>query len=327
MSFNRTQSAQSKTLSLLGIAGLILVTGACSRTTGATGAESEIAYVQGSKVGTALSESPLQAYDDMIWGTSDQGDHMRLMVAEHSHREQLIAQCMRDQGFEYRPHTVDIIFDDARLWDPDNREWVSNYGYAIVNKPWQEVVTPNPNDDIIASLTESEHTAYQNALFGPPRTEQGFAGFETMGCYGWAWEEAAANRLWGANSDEFAPLREAINRFRGDLNAETTDADRDWAECMADAGFPGFSRQRDAQDHLLNEFTTLFGTTPDPISSARSASFSDREIEVALIDLACREETNFTIRQNAIRWEAEAQFVTDHRTALDALRSAYEQRS
>jgi len=53
----------------------------------------------------------------------------------------------------------------------------------------------------------------------------------------------------------------------------------------------------------------------------------EREIDMALADFDCRVAVDYDARQAAVVNETETQFVNDHRSALEALRSAFEQRS
>lgn len=271
--------------------------------------------------------SPLLEYSAMIWGTFDVEEHTRQMIAESARREELIAQCMNEAGFEYIPNIEEVSFIAGNLYNPDNSEWVAQYGFGLTSSPYTVISTENPNDYIVNHLSTSERKAYQIALFGPPRTEIGFIGFDNMGCWGFAWETVSSDRSWGAESEEFAPLREAIELLNVQIAAMSSDADADWMNCMAGTGHPGFESPSEAAFSLADEFNAQFGTYPDPTLAPGFADFREREISVALASLECRVQTNYRARQNAIRWEAERQFVTDHRTALDALRSAYEQRN
>ena len=49
------------------------------------------------------------------------------------------------------------------------------------------------------------------------------------------------------------------------------------------------------------------------------------EVELALADLDCREETDYTDRSTDIARDAEQQFVDDHRSELEAMKAAAEQ--
>lgn len=127
-----------------------------------------------------------------------------------------------------------------------------------------------------------------------------------------------------------------IDQFRSDLELAGTEADVDWAACMAEAGIVEFQRRPDfqelfraeawdltmelqAQGHAIQHFPEL------PANSPEITSLFEREVSTALTDLDCRIATNYDSRQQAAIFDAEAKFVNDHRAAFEALRTAIEQ--
>lgn len=180
-------------------------------------------------------------------------------------------------------------------------------------------------------LSTAEQAAWNLALWG---NTLGWGGnHDEPNCRDWArttLEERNPHRL--VESDEFAPLFEAIDQMRAGTLVEITDADRDWANCMADTGHLGFERQWEAEDRFRDEYSgaisNFFSSTQPQgawIGSVPWRELREKEIVLALADLECRTATNFRSRNNAFKVEVETQFVEDNRAALEALRAAAEQ--
>jgi hypothetical protein len=285
-------------------------------------------------------------------------EQFRRRDAEERRREELIAQCMNEAGFEYIPNpTLGVQVygggGEGEWFDPDNREWVIQYGYGGVNYPQADSDANadydakgsapeyvDPNRAYVESLSDSERQAWEWAMWGqPPEPENGIITAEMReqvdpGCYGRAndliLQESPASLL---ESEQFRPLFEALNQMRNEMweNEYTfAEVNRDWSDCMAGAGFPGFSHQSDANNQFWEEYSVFFTdwdweTQGDPHGTPGFTALGEREVQIALADVDCRIETNFTSRVNEISLAMETQFVADHRAELEALRAAAEQ--
>jgi len=263
-------------------------------------------------------------------------------------RQELISQCMREAGFDYIPHPAPFGITGIRSgvdYQPNDYYWVTQWGYGIVDSPFGSTAqiidmdgwnANNPNEELLAELSATERTAWRNALNGiaPIDSIDGAAVFPEemtraeLGCSRWAANEVPFTAP-GQDlllTDEFAPLLEALSQMNIELqnNPSVLAVEEDWSNCMADAGFPGFSAQWMAKSRIESELSAL--PVDQRSGTERAVALQEREISMALVDLACRESTNFTDRQNAARLAAEEQFVADHRTELEAFRSAAEQR-
>jgi len=283
--------------------------------------------------------SPLDEYVAILWGTrwDENGlsfeDQSRMFQNELAQRENLIAQCMRDEGFDYIPNIAGqhLIATADGEWNPNDRNWVENFGFGIfaadIARPgsFRSTAESDPNYSRLATLSDSERAAFEFALVGPA----GQPGFEftdttdllnNLGCTGWAAIQMQhLNEI--SNSAEFAPLIEAIDDLRSNLLNELTEADREWAACMANAGHADFQRQNDAEAFVQGQ---IFNLREDMLSSQFEAMRA-LELELALADFDCREATNYDQRVQAHRIEVETQFVNDNRHTLEALRAAAEQ--
>lgn len=271
--------------------------------------------------------------------------------------EELVAQCMTEQGFEYVPNNPSIespipVDSGEDVWRPDDRDWVEKYGYGAVNNPWQDqggenpepvpmpTAPADPNQEYVESLTEAEQQAYYEALYGKPQEPE--PGEDVVeydwrdgGCYGYANHEVNGDNPW--EQEENKPILDAIQKFYETMqnSPEFAKLDADWAACMAEAGYGGFAKQMDAQDsiyQLINKYwenapqgdgeqNPDFGTMKDP----EYAKIADQELPLALADLTCREKTDYRQQQLRIQFAAEEQFIADHKEELDALKARAEQ--
>ena len=301
----------------------------------------------------AERQSPLGRYLDAVYGGDLSQEEQQAQSDDQNRQiEEMVASCMQDEGFEYVPNTSNggVVYSSGDdVYRPDDRDWVGQYGYGAINYPGQdEQVDPgqeyvDPNADYVASLSESEQLAFNDALYGPQPTEEEMAAMDdatyeydwtTAGCYGAAQHEVyEADDL--SQSEEFAPLFEQINSLYEDSadSPELTALDAEWAECMDAAGHPGFSAQFDAQNSIYEAQNEIYeavevdadgNSTGEPDQAAMDA-LGEQEITLALADLDCREDTDYRQRAEDIQFELEEQFVADHETELDALLAAAEQ--
>ncbi|WP_102192784.1 hypothetical protein [Microbacterium aurantiacum] len=301
-------------------------------------------------------DSPLNKYLSAAWGGDLSPEEQQKQFDEQSRQqEELMAECMAAEGFEYKPNTQNggVAFsDDGGEWDPESREWVEKYGYGMVNSPWNEQMEENPpeentdpNADYIASLSESEQTAYYETLYGAPPEEDAMTegatfeyNWEDAGCQGAAQHEVQGDDPWQA--DEFAGLVEKMNELWSSTqeSPEFKELNAAWASCMADAGEPGFKAQQDASTSISDEQSKIYeaaygdGTTPvdpetveDPNKSPEMKKLGEREIELALKDLECRKETSYQEKSLKIQFAQEEKFIADNKADLEAFKAAAEQ--
>lgn len=288
-------------------------------------------------------DSPLYAYLD---AGQDTGLSEEAMMAQHEERqklaEELIAECMASEGFEYVPqvYSSGISFDSTE-WNPDSREWVAQYGYGMVNGPTpEEPIDPeeypeDPNQAYVMGLSESEQNAYYETLYGPQPTEEELNedgsyeyDWESAGCNGKAYQEAYGGSPM--ESEEFEPLMEAINDFYMNLQSapEFAELNREWVDCMSGAGFAGFSEQPDAQNSIMEELNAYYESMTEWIEDdPELEELGEREIALALADLDCREESDYRNASLDIQFALEERFVADHKAELEAYKAAAEQAS
>lgn len=282
----------------------------------------------------ASTLSPIEEFMSAGWGKQlSPAEQKAAGDAELLAREEVIATCMSELGFEYIPHPpVPLGFNFSALGsaDLDDREWITEYGYGIVFGPDSEqvVVTENPNDAIVANLTGPETLAYNQGLMGlgDAVNADGVYDPEKGGCMGAAeLELSTEDPLRG---DQFEPLHEAVLSFYTDLatNPAIVDLDRLWSDCMSDAGFGPYLAQLDALAEINYEYTMLvheLGSADR--SDSDMVELAEREVNVALADLECREQTDYRAVYAEVRLEQEKVFVEDNRAELEAYKTFAEQ--
>ncbi|GGH46073.1 hypothetical protein [Microbacterium album] len=309
------------------------------------------------------AESPLSEYLSAVWGSnlSDE-EWQERHEREEAEIQKLIAECMAEEGFEYVPQSSSVSYSSGAEWDPESEEWVSQWGYGAVNWPGQDdpplgddEVWVDPNQDYIESLSESEQAAYWETLHG--RMEEPQPGDEEMhyeyrwedhGCYGWADHQVRGTGEESLyESEEFASLFEAMDGLWMNLDTAPgmSELNAAWADCMTEAGYSGFSVQADASNSIYDELNKFYEeqssqweniedpenfdweSLPDPRDDPAMQELGEREVELALADLACRKQTDYRAESQRIQFALEEQFIEDHRAELDALKAAAEQRS
>lgn len=318
----------------LGAAGLaiVLLTSACSDDTGpgAKAAASEL----------DAEDSPLLVYlGDIV--KFDEAS----MIAEQTAVEELVAQCMSDQGFEYTVQDVSSWYSgsDDITDDWNSEEWVSKNGYGMsgVEEESDETSEPDvdPNAEYMDSLSEASRLAYEEALWGVYNMPEGLTEDEQMewtppieeqGCYGAAQQESGSQDLW--EDPGFQAVNEDITALYEDImkDPKVAELDAAWAECMADAGYPGFSTQTDARESIYEAQDEIWADVeesgegseagPDPEAQKE---LRELEIATALADLGCKEEVDYDQATLEVQFAAEEQFIEDHKSELDALLAAH----
>ena len=321
--------------------------------------------------GLTYEDSPLNEYLSAAWGDDQSPEEYEKQYEDQNRQaEELTAECMAEQGFEYTPNTSSgaVYSSSDDDYDPESEEWVSQYGYGVFTNPWgdeeqvaEEDEYVDPNADYVSSLSESEQIAYNEALYGEQPSEEAYEDpdfdwenfdWDSLepGCNGIAWEEVQGEDATQALYEEYQPLLDRINLIYEDLQSapEMSDLNAEWASCMADAGFAGYTVQTDAAqefydaqdefytdqnalseeidwDNATQEEIDAFYEENDPSNSPEWKEKGEREIEVALADLECREKTDYTEASLRIQFDLEEQFIADNKAELEAFKAAAEQ--
>lgn len=274
---------------------------------------------------------PLSDYLTAIYGDNYTAEELAARESAAQRAEELVAQCMREQGFEYYLVPPAEPIDVREGWEPDDRDWAARYGYGVIDSPVFEAAEPNANEEYITSLTIERGDAYWKALAGESIYEVGSMDGKDQGCSGWAYQQVG---LWpGAPTDDgYGPLHDAISQFYEGLETRPgfAPADAAWAACMTEAGRPGFTRQPDAQATIDAMVDAYWASGPDPeadpavgtIADPRLAAVAAEETALAVVDLECRERVDYRAQQLLAKSAAEIEFVEANRAGLEALKAA-----
>ena len=281
---------------------------------------------------------PLGEYFERLYGDQSPEE----MEAQMREVEELTAACMQEQGFDYSPMDTSS-FSDVMVEGDDvdygSEEYVATHGYGMTTWEAEAEEVPedeafaDPNADYVATMSESEQAAFYEALYGPmeeieesdPEAEMAEYDWSTAGCSGEAQHEVeVASGVSDPYSDPaFASLQEEMDQMYSSLESspELAAVDAEWAECMADAGYPGYSTQMDAMDDISARSEELYSATtedsPEPDAAALE-ELQQVEIDTALADHRCKEDVEYDETYQEVSLEAEEAFVEAHRAELDA---------
>lgn len=319
-------------------------------------------------------DSPLaQKFEEFYDAEKTQADY-DLESAERERAEQeIIAQCMADEGFEYIPvdYSGGVTYVSGEDWGSE--EWTQQYGYGITTDPWadEEPVSGDedaewldPNAEYYESMSDSEREAYDIALNGEQteigegewvEDDEGYYddsdyNWEDGGCWGKANHEVYQdeNSMW--EDPAFTEMMEAYEGVYEKVQTDPRMADinAEWAQCMADAGLTGLAAPDDTYTAIVDEYDLIMRKVEDEIDldgidwdnvpddydpwqeymeGAGLVELREREIAMAVADLACQEESNVESRRLSIQFEYEEEFLAEWEAELDALIATHGQNS
>lgn len=301
---------------------------------------------------------PLSKYTEALFDGEQYTQEM--FDKQQLETEELVAACMTKEGFEYTPNPANGGMAMATEGESDGPEWGSEefakqYGYGIIDWPGREEMEAQTDDeeyvdvnaDYVNSLSESELDAYNEALHGPQPTEEEMLAmeegdsyeynWETAGCYGAANHEIQekSNGYQAASEDpQYADLFTAMNEVwnvlydQENLHEDVVKLNREWADCMAEAGYSEFSTPDAAMQSLYDEHNALQMPGGEDseyaeLSKADQKKFQEREIEVAVADSSCKKKLSFNDKLTELQFALEQTFVDEHKAELDAMIAQY----
>ncbi|WP_129587634.1 hypothetical protein [Actinomyces minihominis] len=293
---------------------------------------------------------PLDEYLSVLWSGEDWSEEQ----AQEKQRqiEELIAQCMADEGFEYIPNTTSLIqprFEDGSTeeipWD--SLEFAEKYGYGIIDWPGRdEVYIPDeegpawvdPNQEYVESLSESERQAYFETLYGAETSneildssmayEPSTYNWQDHGCAGWADYEVNGDQVefnvW--DDPQFEDLMDSIGQLWDDIynSPDMAAIETEWAACMSEAGYPGFAAKDDAMTQMFDLQNELYADSSvgeewvEPSQAAKD-EFQEKEIALAVADWKCTDKIQYAKKRLDVDHNAQQAFLDAHRAELDAM--------
>lgn len=291
----------------------------------------------------------------------DDPDAMAAQADEMERRvQESIARCMAQEGFEYIP-AVDpgssaFTVSGAAF---DQEEYVREQGFGITTWYGREetgqasgAAWVDPNEAIVEAMSESESSAYYEALYGY-QTESS-EGADRPGCQGKAFEEVYGQmeRMF----EELGPmLDEMYQRFLADPRYQ--EATGEWSGCMSDRGYiyddveqmydsvyTDFGRRLDAlvgssdpfEDWTQEQREAFYEENSDEeiedffqqaridareaVDQEALAALQQEEIDLAVANFECSESFQETVAE--LQQEYESEFIGKNRGLLDELREA-----
>ncbi|WP_298988845.1 hypothetical protein [uncultured Pseudokineococcus sp.] len=278
---------------------------------------------------------PLGEYFAQMYPEQSEED----MAAQMREVEELTAACMQEQGFDYTPMDTSQAFGDMTVEedvDYESEEYIATHGYGMTT--WEEEAAPeeeeewvDPNEDYVAGMSESEQTAFYEALYGPmdvveetdPEAEMAEYDWTTAGCSGEAQHEVDGASVDPFSDPAFSSLQEEMERMYTSVQDDPAVAslDGDWSACMAEAGYD-FAAPDDAWQDISDRSDELYAATsessPEPDLAAMD-ELQQLEIDTALADHRCQEEVDYDGTYQEVSLRVEQEFVDAHRAELDAM--------
>lgn len=290
---------------------------------------------------------PITAFYESVWS----GFTEEMALAEFNRQEEAVAECMREQGFEYQPARVTSVTVGENLGQSDplpgegplTIEFASQYGYGATSNPGagdSDTGVQMEGDfsslEYGASLAEPERTAWNLALYGPLDE----SGSNSGGCLGRGFEAAGESVL--SVPEEFAPLDRDARAVAGNTadDPEMVELAAEWTACMADVGYPGYRAPGEPAAEFADEYQRIWddnqATLPESPSAAdieeamrptmeRANALARSEIVVAVADATCRAGIGYdqAYQQTQIRLEQE--FYDAHQVEFEAWRTAVQE--
>lgn len=292
-------------------------------------------------------ELPFGAYAEPVSRVLNSGKE--LDESDFTAVEELVAACMKDEGFEYYPRPY--VPSDTAIADwtggalalpvlPADRADVEKYGYGTDDVEAGEAArvaaeVVDENNVYLDSLEPAAQEAYLEAMGGTSDTD--------LGCHGDATLEVLGAQPDTDLADEYTELVGEMMRLvtygvgQDPRGVALVD---EWTGCMADAGYdvtkpPGDpelgwpSGPMQAYDRAIG--TATDGTWSDEYRDAVTEDIpldrrylvgSDAEHAIAVADFDCRASTDYVDRYVEVLADLEADFVADRKVMLDELVAA-----
>ena len=303
-----------------------------------------LAAVLGMLTACSAPESSAADPDRPIYPLDDYLGRLQEAAAEKFDQElvrieELIAECMLTQGFEYTPvplaqPVTSPVGDLEYAWH--TREFAEVYGYGLTTIDWTGGApeVQDPNDATVAAMSEAEQQEYVTALYGDGAwVAADDEWFGSAGCAG-----AAQDQVWGteSSSQSIETLLEMVDDVMGTVQEEpevVAAVDR-WRACMTEAGHPGLTRAGSAYQMVADlqgtvsadvwatmdwEDEAAVAAIDDTVADRLAAEVSPVELEIALADWDCKAESGYAQAEYDATMRLQEEFVEAHRAELEGL--------
>jgi hypothetical protein len=322
-------------LPVLSVAALLMACG------GGSGEDPEAAPDEAS---TEERRTPIEEFLGETWT----GENEAQWLGDLREVDNLVAECMSAQGFEYTPisdsaggETVvvdgEVVEGQGQADQSDlasDDEYVSEYGYGISTiDAFGDGERVRPDVGNVSELSPEEKVAYDQALRGEWTGYDQWVAGEIVdeelidgappdaGCYGQAIHEVFPNGVDAPEdriADQFPILTEAADvvESRAQNDPRAVEARGEWADCMADAGHPEYGSPEEAMQGVTDRFEALDGT------DAALQQLRDDEVSLAVADADCQEQVDLEAVLWDVRVDHEQEFLDDNRDEMERYRDA-----
>lgn len=272
-------------------------------------------------------------------------------------QEESMARCMINQGFEYVPA---VAPSEITAVDFNEESFARERGFGISTQYDVVDANPaegfvNPNDAIVAAMSDSERQAYYTALYGEETEVEG--GDDDLG-FGGGCQGEAGREIFGRAEEilrELEPMFDDMQQ-RVEADPRLADADRGWTACMSDRGYDyddsddlfnkALPDLRNRHQEIVGERNPFDGWTEEQINEFYTRSeqeinafftqfeeqirqnvdqealdaLREEEIALATANYECGEERREIVRE--VTAELEKRFIRDNRDVLNRARDS-----
>lgn len=212
------------------------------------------------------STRPIGPLDALLNTVSQDGEASDARIARLERSEQIIAECMAEQGFEYTPwdFRAQMQEEETGPVDPSGRitdsvAFAAEYGYGVFTSETLAAeaaqaggTQSDPNAERVAAMSSAERDAYYLALWGPGQGDEYAAGdvaydWTQYGCGGRAQHESGVDDVPVFDDSPWQDLRDQIRALEGTVltHPDLAEAQTAWVACMEEAGHGGYATFND----------------------------------------------------------------------------------
>lgn len=282
--------------------------------------------------------TPLEEFLGSLWSEEDE----EAWGKDLADVEKITAECMRSRGFEYIALDPELAavggggaqpggsggggegggVSDVGVASPGSED-VAAYGYGISTLDTEQEgggdATGDPNEEIVAGMSEAEKAAYETALEGD--------GGDDGGCYGTAYKQIMGDRSRPEDviQAEFSDLVGEADALaeRAQRDDRIVGALEDWASCMADAGHTGFTTPDEAMESIQARFIEI--QEAEGGASDDLATLQADEVKLAVADSECQASSELEQVRYEVQVELEQEFLDANREEFERMRDVVEQ--
>jgi hypothetical protein len=281
---------------------------------------------------------------EVFLGITDTGEPSEEDLAKERQVEELIQSCMQAEGFTYIPVDPATATQAPTKgpWSLPPAQFAATYGYGIttIDRDARSDPSTDPNDAAVAAMSITEKSAYYQALYGDFVTVDANGnltkrplpdGSSPTSSGNKSCSQKASEAVFGVTAAAAAPADNPFSALEGEMSAMSDrirsdqrlfDATKKWSDCMADAGYPGYTDIKDAIRAVDDRANSVLGPNGDQPPSDPQVLTDVRafEIAIATADFSCRGD--YDAVRKTVTDEIQNAFINDHRDELERYRDA-----